>query len=171
MLERKGLVDFKDAPMTLVGDEIKVGQKGPDFTCLKRDLSEFKLSELDGKIKILSVVPSLDTSVCERQTITFNKAATDLHEDVHVISISVDLPFAQKRFCNALDIDQLLVVSDHKDLDFGYKYGLVMKERRLLARAVVVLDRDNTVRYFKINEQIATEPNYHEVLDVLKTIV
>lgn len=171
MQERKGLVDFKENPMTLLGDVVEVGQKAPEFTALKQDLSEFKLSDLEGKVKVISVVPSLDTGVCERQTIHFNKSATDLSADVAIVSISVDLPFAQKRFCSALDIDQMLVVSDHKDLDFGLKYGLVMKEMRLLARAVIVIDKDNVVRYFSVNPQIATEPNYEEALEVLKELV
>lgn len=171
MKERSGLVKFKENEVTLLGEELQVGEIAPDFSALNADLSEFKLSDLDGKIKVISVVPSLDTRVCELQTIQFNHRALGLSDDISIISISVDLPFAQKRFCESLKIDNLVVVSDHKDLDFGLKYGLVMKELRLLARAVLVLDKDNKIVYLKVNDQVATEPNYDEALDVLKSLV
>ena len=171
MNERKGLVSFKELPVTLVGDEIKVGQTAPEFTVLKQDLSELKLSDLDGKIKVLSIAPSLDTRVCELQAIRFNNETTQVSDDVEIVSITVDLPYAQRRFCEALDIKGHQVVSDHRDLDFGYKYGLVMKELRLLARAVIVLDKDNVVRYIDINRQVAQEPNYEAALDAVKSLV
>lgn len=171
MKERTGLVSFKEMPVTLVGEEVKVGQKAPEFTVLKQDLSEFKLSDLEGKIKILSIAPSLDTRVCEIQTIRFNNEASKLSDDVEIVSITVDLPFAQKRFCESLNVKGHQVVSDHKDLDFGLKYGLVMKELRLLARAVIIIDKDNIIRYIDVNEQVASEPDYERALDFVKTLV
>lgn len=171
MKERTGLVKFKENPMTLVGDPIEVGDKTPDFTAVKQDLSEFKLSDLDGKIKIISVVPSLDTGVCQLQTKHFNKEATDLDDSVVMITISNDLPFAQKRFNEEHDINKMMIVSDHKESDFGQKYGLLMKELRLLARAVLVLDKDNTVKFIDINKQVAEEPDYDKALHALKELV
>lgn len=171
MLERKGLVSFKETPVTIVGDELKVGDKAPNFKAVKADLSEFSLEELGDKIKVISVVPSLDTRVCSIQTVKFNKEAEKFKDEVVVVSISVDLPFAQKRFCEASQIENLVTVSDHRDLDFGYQYGLVMKELRLLARAVMVLDRDNTIKHFSVNEQVSSEPNYDEVLEVVKELI
>lgn len=170
MQERTGLVLFKEDPMTLVGQPLELGQVAPDFTALNSDLSEFKLSDLDGKIKVISVVPSLDTGVCQKQTIRFNQEATR-SDEVAILSISVDLPFAQKRFCTANDVHNLYTLSDYRDLDFGYKYGLVMKELRLLARAIIILDRNNVVQYIAINDQIAQEPNYDAALDVLAKLV
>ena len=171
MEERTGLVTFKGMPVTLVGKPLQVGQQAPDFTAVKQDLSEFKLSDLGDKIVVLSIAPSLDTKVCELQTIRFNQEVTSLAKDVEVVAVTVDLPFAQHRFCESFSIDQVQVVSDHRDLDFGYKYGLVMKELRLLARAVIVLDKDNVVRYIDINRQVAQEPNYEAALDAVKSLV
>jgi thiol peroxidase len=131
------------------------------------DLSPFKFSELDKKIKIISVVPSVDTRICEFQTIRFNEEATK-HPDVVVLTISVDLPFAQKRFCVANDIENSIVVSDHKDLDFGMKYGFAMKEMRLLGRGIVVVDAQNVVRYVEYVPEIGSHPDYDKVLDFLE---
>lgn len=171
MQERKDLVMFKQLPVTLVGDELKVGDVAPNFIAVNQDLSEFSLDSLDGKVKILSIAPSLDTKVCELQTIRFNHEATSLSDSVEIVTVTVDLPFAQKRFCEAYDIDQLQVVSDHRELDFGYKYGLVMKELRLLARALVVVDQNNIIRHFEVNPQVSSEPNYEAALDVVKGLL
>ena len=170
MQERTGLVTFKGQPVTLVGTEVKVGDQAPDFTAVKQDLSEFRFSELADKFIVLSVAPSLDTKVCELQTVRFNHEASSLHEDVEVVAITVDLPFAQKCFCESFLIDQVQVVSDHRDLDFGHKYGLVMKELRLLARTVIIIDKNKTVRYLDMNAEIGTEPNYDQALAVLREI-
>ncbi len=160
-------ITFGGNPVTLLGEEIKVGDKALDFMAVNTDLSPFKFSELDKKIKIISVVPSVDTRICEFQTIRFNEEATK-HPDVVVLTISVDLPFAQKRFCVANDIENSIVVSDHKDLDFGMKYGFAMKEMRLLGRGIVVVDAQNVVRYVEYVSEIGSHPDYDKVLDFLE---
>ena len=157
-------------PVTLLGKGVKVGDKGLDFTVLKDDLSPYSLSEAGDKVKIISVVPSLDTGVCEMQTIRFNEEAAEL-EGVVILTISVDLPFAQKRFCSAHDIDKVLTLSDHKDLDFGKKYGFVIEELRLLARGIVVLDKDNTVKYVEYVPEVTTHPDYDLALQAAKELI
>src|SRR5690606_40588552 len=128
MERRKGVVTMGGNPVTLLGKEAKVGDKAPDFTVLKTDLTPFTLKDAGDKIKIISVVPSLDTGICELQTINFNQTASELGDDVIILTISVDLPFAQKRFCGAKGIDRVITLSDHKDLSFGLNYGFVMEE-------------------------------------------
>ncbi len=152
-------ITFKGNPVTLLGEEIKVGQKAPDFTVLRNDLSEAKLSDYEGQVKIISVVPSLDTGVCDAQTRRFNEEASRL-DNVKILTVSVDLPFAQKRWCGAAGIDKVEVVSDHRDLSFGKAFGVAMKELRLLARAVFVLDRSNTVVYAEYVSEATTHPDY-----------
>ncbi|NLY77225.1 MAG: thiol peroxidase [Tissierellia bacterium] len=171
MDRRKGLVTMGGNPVTLLGKEIKVGDIGPDFTVLKNDLTPFSLKDAGDKIKIISVVPSIDTGVCELQTINFNEAATELGEDVLILTISVDLPFAQKRFCGAKGIDRVITLSDHKDLSFGLNYGFVMEENRLLARGVIILDRDNTVRYVEYVKEVTTHPDYDKALEIVKKLI
>lgn len=157
-------------PVTLLGNEIKVGDKGPDFTVLKGDLSPYTLKDAGDKIKIISVVPSLDTGVCELQTIRFNEEAANLG-DVLILTISVDLPFAQKRFCSAHGIDKVITLSDHKDLSFGLNYGFVMEELRLLARGIVILDRDNTVRYVEYVKEVTNHPDYDKALEEVRKLM
>ncbi len=169
MDKRKGIVSMGDNPMTLLGSEIKPGDKAPDFTVLKDDLSPYSLKDAGKKKKIISVVPSLDTGVCELQTIRFNDEAAKL-DDVLVLTISVDLPFAQKRFCSEHDIDKVLTLSDYRDLDFGLKYGFVMEELRLLARGIVVLDEDNVVRYVQYVNQVTEHPDYDKALEAVRSI-
>ncbi|MDX9918073.1 MAG: thiol peroxidase [Gudongella sp.] len=169
MEKRKGIVSMGDNPMTLLGSEIKPGDKAPDFTVLKDDLSPYSLKDAGNKKKIISVVPSLDTGVCELQTIRFNDEAAKL-DDVLVLTISVDLPFAQKRFCSEHDIDKVLTLSDYRDLDFGLKYGFVMEELRLLARGIVVLDEDNVVRYVQYVNQVTEHPDYDKALEAVRSI-
>jgi thiol peroxidase len=154
-------------PVTLLGEEIKVGDKAPDFMALNTDMSPFKFSELDKKIKVISVVTSTDTRICEFQTIRFNEEATK-HPDVVVLTISVDLPFAQKRFCAANGIENSIVVSDYRDLDFGMKYGFVVKETRFLARGIVVVDGEGIVRYVEYVNEIGSHPDYDKVLDFIE---
>jgi thiol peroxidase len=170
MDRRKNLVTMKGNPVTLLGREIKIGDKAPEFTVLRNDQSEYTLKDAGDKIKIISVVPSLDTGVCELQTINFNEAASELG-DVVILTISVDLPFAQKRFCGAHGIDKVITLSDHRDLSFGLNYGFVMEELRLLARGVVVLDRDNVVRYVEYVKEIGTHPDYDRVLEEVKKLI
>ena len=170
-MERNNVVTSRGNPLTLVGPALKVGDKAPEFTALNNDLQPVKLSDSAGKVRLVSVVTSLDTSVCDTQTVTFNKRAAELGEDVRLYTISNDLPFAQKRFCAARAVDQLQTLSDYRDVDFGTKYGLLIKELRLLARAVMVIDKDDTIRYLQIVPEVTTEPDYEAALEALKKTV
>ncbi|MDN5304146.1 MAG: thioredoxin-dependent peroxiredoxin [Fusobacteriaceae bacterium] len=169
MTERKNEVTFGGAGITLLGDKINVGDKAPDFTALKNDLSEFKLSDVEG-IKLISVVPSIDTGVCELQTTRFNQEAGNL-EGVNVITISVDLPFALGRFCANKGIDKAVTLSDHRDLDFGTKYGFVIKEHRLLSRGIVLVDADNVVRYVEYVSEVTNHPDYDKALEATRELL
>ena len=170
MPERNGAVTMKGNPLTLVGREVKAGEAAPDFTCVANDLSEVKLSSLRGKVLVLSSVPSLDTSVCDRETHRFNEEAAKLGDDVRIVTISMDLPFAQKRWCGAAGVDKVVTLSDHRDASFGTNYGVLIKELRLLARCVFVVDREGKVRYVQLVKEIATEPDYAAVLDAVKKL-
>ncbi|MCR6095523.1 thiol peroxidase [Salipaludibacillus agaradhaerens] len=160
-------VTFKEKPVTLVGDDISVGDKAPDFTVLATDLSEITLSDSKGKIRLISVVPSIDTGVCDQQTRRFNEEAAKL-ENVEILTISVDLPFAQKRWCAAAGIDNVQTLSDHRDLDFGKKYGVAIEELRLLARAIFVVDSSDTVVYVEYVPEVSQHPNYEEAINAVK---
>lgn len=170
MSEIKGKVTFKGNPVTLVGNEIKVGDKAPDFTVLGADLSPVKLSDFDGKVKVIAVYPSIDTGVCQAQNRRFNAEASKL-DDAVVLSVSVDLPFAQKRFCAAEGLNNVITLSDHKEVDFGTKYGFLIKELRLLARGTVVIDRKGFVKFVEYVPEIATEPDYDAALSVVREIL
>ncbi len=163
-------ITFAGNPMPLSGIEIKVGDKAPDFTTVGNDLTPVNFSDFSKKVRIISVFPSLDTGVCELQNIRFNKEAAE-NKDIAIISVSVDLPFAQKRFCGAKGIDAAVTISDHKDLDFGKKYGFVMEPLRLLARGVIVVDKDDTVKHVEYVSEVTTEPNYEAALKVAKSLV
>jgi len=163
-MERKGLVTFKGNPLTLVGNEMKVGDKAPAFTVLDKDLAPVSLSDLSGKVKIISVTPSLDTPVCNLQATTFNEKAQSLSLDMVIINISMDLPFAIARFCSAEGIDRLKTLSDHKDASFGSSYGVLVKELRLLARSIFVIDRTDVIRYIEIVREMTNEPDYERAL-------
>ena len=170
MEERKGLVTMKGKPVTLVGQAVKVGQKAPDFEVTANDLSPVKLSSFAGKVCIIASVPSLDTAVCDLETRKFNEKAAQLGGDVVVLTISMDLPFAQKRWCGAAGIKNVQTLSDHRDASFGRAYGVLIKDLRLLARAVFVVDKKGVVRYLQIVPEIATEPDYDAVLKVVKEL-
>lgn len=169
MNERKNVVAFASNPVTLIGDETKVGEKAPEFTLVKQDLSEFKLSETSGKIRLISIVPSLDTSVCSLQTRKFNEDASKI-KDVQIITISMDLPFAQGRFCGANGIENILVASDYKDRAFGEKYGFIMKENMLLARGIVIIDKNDKIRYVEYVPEVTNEVNFEKALEVAKEL-
>ena len=160
-------ITFKQKPMTLLGNEVKAGDKAPDFKVLRNDLSEVSLSDYKGKIKIISVVPSIDTGVCDAQTRKFNEIASKL-ENVQVITVSVDLPFAQKRWCAAAGLDNVEIVSDHRDLSFGEAYGVAIKELRLLARAVFVVDSSDTVVYAEYVGESTNHPDYEAPVQAAK---
>ena len=171
MLERKDLVTFKGNPVTLLGDEVKVGDKAPDFTALKTDLSELKLSDYKGKVVILTAFPSIDTSVYALQDQRFNEETGKLKHDVYIITISVDLPFALGRFCAAEGIENEITVSDHRELDFGYKYGFVIKELRLLERGIVVIDKEGIIKYVEYCTEVTEHPNYDKAIEIVKTLI
>jgi thiol peroxidase len=169
-MERKGIVTMKGNPVTLIGNEVKVGNKAPDFEVTANDLSPVKFSSFAGKTCIICSVPSLDTSVCNTMTRRFNEEAVKLGDDVKVLTISMDLPFAQSRWCGAAGIKNVVTLSDYKDAQFGNAYGLLIKDLRLLARAVFVVDNKGIIRYASIVPEIATEPNYAEVIQAVKKL-
>jgi thioredoxin-dependent peroxiredoxin len=160
-------VTFKNNPVTLLGNEVKAGDQAPDFKVLANDLSEVTLSDSKGTVRIISVVPSIDTGVCDAQTRRFNEDASKIG-NVQVLTISVDLPFAQKRWCSASGLDNVQVLSDHRDLSFGDAYGVVMKELRLLARSVFVVDSSDKVVYAEYVSEGTTHPNYEAALEAAK---
>jgi thiol peroxidase len=170
MEERKGLVTMKGKPVTLVGQSVKVGQKAPDFEVTANDLSPVKFSSFAGKVCIIASVPSLDTSVCDMETRKFNEKAAQLGSDTVVLTISMDLPFAQKRWCGAAGIKNVQTLSDYRDASFGNAYGVLIKDLRLLARAVFVVDKKGVVRYLQIVPEIATEPDYDAVLKAVREL-
>ena len=171
MKERTNVVTFQGNPLTLLGEPIQVGQKAPDFEVVANDLTPVKLSDYAGKTVVISVVPSLDTPVCDTQTRTFNEKAADLADDVVILTLSVDLPFAQARWCGAAGVDRVHSLSDYKDLTFGTAYGLVIKELRLLTRAVLVVDKTGTVQYIQVVGEVTEEPDYEAVLNAVKDLV
>ncbi|WP_368652338.1 thiol peroxidase [Ornithinibacillus sp. 4-3] len=160
-------VTFAQKPVTLIGPEIQVGNDAPNFKVLSNDLQEVTLDKYDGKVKIISVVPSIDTGVCAAQTRRFNEEAAKL-DDIQILTISMDLPFAQARYCAAEGIDNVDTLSDHRDADFGQKYGVLMEELRLLARAVFVVDADNKVTYVEYVSEVTDHPDYDAVLNHVK---
>jgi thiol peroxidase len=171
MEKNQNKVTFKGEPVTLLGNEIKEGDKAPDFTVLDNGLNPKKLSDYKGKVKILSVFPSVDTSVCSKQNRRFNEEAAGLSDDIEILAISNDLPFALGRFCDAEGIDKVTTLSDHKDVDFGTKYGFLIEELRLLARGVVVVDQNDQVRYVEYVPEIGNEPDYESALNAAKKLV
>lgn len=165
------IVKFKGNPTPLKGNEVKVGDKAPDFVLTANDLSSKSLSDYEGKVKIILVYPSIDTPVCATQNREFNKAAAKLTDDVVILSVSVDLPFAQTRFCAAEGIDKVVTLSDHKATDFGLKYGFLIEPLRLLARGVVVIDKANVVKYVEYVPEVTTEPDYDTALTAVKSLL
>ena len=169
MKESSVKVTFGGKPITLLGNEIKVGDKAPDFTAVGPGLAPVKLSDFAGKTVIIAVYPSVDTSVCAAQNRRFNAEVNQLNDTV-VLSISCDLPFAQSRFCAAEGLTNIKTISDHKDLDFGEKYGFVIKELRLLSRGTVVIDKSGIVRYVEYVSEVTNEPNYEASLKAVKAL-
>ncbi|WP_062199199.1 thiol peroxidase [Massilibacterium senegalense] len=158
---------FGGKELELQGKEMKVGDQAPDFKVVANDLSEVTLADSKGKVRIISVVPSLDTGVCDKQTRTFNEEAAKLG-NVEILTVSVDLPFAQKRWCGAAGIDQVKTVSDHRDLSFGEAYGVVVPGFRLLSRAVFVVDANDKVTYVQYVPAAGEEPNYDAAVEAAK---
>jgi len=170
MKERKGIITMRGNPLTLIGNEVKVGDVAPDFAVLDNNLSPINFSSFRGKPCIISSVPSLDTPVCDTETRRFNEEAGRLGADVVILTISMDLPFAQKRWCAAAGVNKVQTLSDHRDASFGIAYGVLIKELRLLARAVFLVDRKGIVQYIQLVKEVTKEPDYEEVLRALKKI-
>ena len=168
MQERTGLVTFKGNPMTLLGPEIKAGDRAPEFQVVDAGLAPVSLADFRGKVKIISAVPSLDTPVCDAETRRFNEEAAKLPGNVVVLTISLDLPFAQKRWCGAAGIDRVRVLSDYRDRSFGTAYGVLIKELMLLSRSIFVVDGGDTVRYVQHVGEVAQEPDYAAVMEAVK---
>ncbi len=169
-MEDENVVTMKGNPLTLVGNPVKVGDKARDFEVLTNDLSPVKFSSFAGKICLISSVPSLDTSVCDTQTRKFNEQAGTMGKDVVVLTISMDLPFAQKRWCGAAGVENVQVLSDHRKADFGNAFGVLIEQLRLLARAVFIVDAKGTIRYIQIVDELTNEPDYQEAFEALKGI-
>lgn len=170
-MERKGVITFMGNPLTLLGAEVKVGSKAPAFSVLEKDLSEVKLTDFAGKVKIISVTPSLDTPVCDLQAKTFEANAEKLPDSVVVMNISMDLPFAIARFSEGAKIGKIRTLSDHRDASFGNAYGVLIKELRLLARSVFVVDQSDVVQYVEIVPEVTNQPDYDKALAEAKKLI
>ena len=166
--ERHGAATFQGNPLTLVGPELKPGDKAPDFTLVSNDLTPVGLNNSAGKVRLISVVPSLDTPICDEQTRRFNQEASDLGDGVVVLTISADLPFAQKRWCGAAGVDRVQTLSDHQDASFGASYGTLIKELRLESRAIFVVDANDGIRYVEYVKEVASHPDYQGALNAAK---
>jgi thiol peroxidase len=170
-VERKGVVNWKGKPITLVGPEIKVGDKAPAFTVLANDFTEVQSDTFKNKATVLASVPSLATSVCDAETKRFNDEAAQFGDKVNFVTISNDLPFAQKNWCSISQVDKVHVYSDQRDRAFGQAFGVYVKETGFLWRAVFVLDKDGVVRHVEYLPEMGQYPNYDKVLDAVRTLV
>jgi thiol peroxidase len=162
---------FKNNPITLLGNEVKVGDQAPDFKVNKNLLEEVSLQDYAGKVKLISVVPSLDTGVCDAQTRRFNEAAAQLGDNVVILTVSMDLPFAQSRWCGAAGVDKVVTLSDYKNRSFGEAYGVYIKELGLLMRSIFVLDKNNKVTYVEYLGEMTEHPNYDAAIAAVKALV
>lgn len=162
-------ITFAGGSLTVPGTQLQVGDKAPNFSVTKNDLSSISLSDLSG-IKLLSIAPSLDTGVCQIQTKKFNKEVASL-TGVSLMTISLDLPFAQARWCGTEGLENSLTVSDYQNRDFGTKYALLIEELKLLTRAVLVLDKDNNIKYVEYLKEITDEPNYAAAIAAIKSLI
>jgi thioredoxin-dependent peroxiredoxin len=171
MKERKGIVTMMSKTVTLLGNELRVGDTAPDFTIINNDLQPVTLSQYKGKVIVLSTVPSLDTSVCSKETQRIDKEAEKLKGGVEFLTISMDLPFAQKRWVGEHSIKTIVTASDHRDASFGMAYGVLMKELRLLSRTLFIVDDLGKIRYIQVVRENTNEPDYDEMLSELKKVV
>ncbi|MBN2333610.1 MAG: thiol peroxidase [Deltaproteobacteria bacterium] len=170
IMEKSGLVAMGGSPVTLLGPALKEGDSAPEFKVVDADFKTISLHDFKGRIKLISVVPSLDTPICELQTQRFNQEAEQLPADVSVLTISMDLPFAQSRFCGARNINRVQVFSDYKYRSFGYAYGVMIKEMMLLARAIFLVDKQDVIRYQEICHEVKEHPRYYQVLKALRSL-
>ncbi|MFH1865643.1 MAG: thiol peroxidase [Candidatus Eisenbacteria bacterium] len=171
MMERTGLVTFGGNPMTLVGPELKVGDDAPNVEVVDNDLQPVRLSTYKGKVAIVTSVASLETSTCDVETRRFNLEAGKLGDDVAVLTVSMDLPFTQKRWCGSAGVEMVKTYSDHRSAAFGEAWGVLMKEIRLLARAVFVVDREGDIRYIEVLSEVGDEPDYEAALNAAKGLL
>lgn len=171
MGDRAGAVTLHGNPLTLTGSEVQVGDPAPEFRVVDNDLNPKGLKDYLGKVLIISAVPSLDTPVCDLETQRFNREADKLGEDIVVLTVSMDLPFAQKRWCGAHGIEKVITLSDHREASFGLNYGVLIKELRLLARTVFVVDRAGKIQYMERVQEVANEPDYEAALQAAKSLV
>lgn len=171
MQERTGIITFKGNPFTLLGPALKVGDKAPDFMVVDNSLAAVTLANYSGKIKVISAVPSLDTPVCDTETRRFNLEAAALPENVAVLTVSLDLPFAQKRWCGAAGIDRVTTLSDYQERSFASAYGVLIKELKLLSRSIFVIDATDTIRYIQHVPEVTSEPDYAAVLTAVRALL
>ncbi|MGV7115997.1 thiol peroxidase [Paenibacillus kyungheensis] len=169
--ERTGVATFKGNPITLIGPELKVGDQAPDFNLSKNLLEQSTLSDYAGKVKLISVVPSLDTGVCDAQTRRFNEAASELGDDVIVLTISADLPFAQARWCGAAGVDRVITLSDYRDNSFGKDYGVLIKEFVIDMRSIFVIDQNDVIQYVEYLPEMAEHPDYDQAVEAVKNVL
>lgn len=166
--ERKGVVTMRGNPLTLVGPELKPGQKAPAFTAVGKGLAQVTLDQFKGKVKIIAAIPSIDTPVCDAETRRFNEEAAKLPGEVQILTVSMDLPFAQARWCGAAGVDKVTMLSDWRSADFGQKYGDLIKELHLLARAVFVIDKSDNVVHAEYVKEVANQPNFDAALEAAR---
>lgn len=170
-MERTGIITFAGNPLTLLGNEVKVGDKAPGFTVVDKDLKPVSLGDFQGKVKLISVTPSLDTPVCDIQARTFNREAATLPDDIAVLNMSMDLPFAIARFCASAGIEKVRTYSDYLEASFGMAYGVLIKELRLLSRSIFVIDQKDVITYMEMVSEITNPPNYDKALAAAKKLV
>ncbi len=171
MKEREGLVTMKGKGLTLLGNEDQVGDMAPDCEVIDKDLTPVRLSSFRGKVCIISSVPSLDTPVCDIQTRRFNEETAGLGSNIVLLTISMDLPFAQARWCGTAGIDKAITLSDHRDADFGENFGVLIKELRLLSRAIFIVDKDDVIRYIEIVPELTNEPDYDAAIKAARDLL
>ena len=170
MKERTGAVTMRGNPLTLVGKELRIGDPAPAVELLDNDLNAVKLSSFKGKVCVISSVPSLDTPVCDMETRRFNEAAGKLGDDIVVLTVSMDLPFAQKRWCGAAGVERVITLSDHRSASFGNAFGVLIKELRLLARSIFVVDRSGIIQYIQHVKELSQEPDYDAIIKAVQKI-
>jgi thiol peroxidase len=170
MEERSAAVTLHGNPLTLKGTVLNVGDTVPDIEVLDNDLNAVKLSSFKGKICVISAVPSLDTPTCDMETRRFNETASQLGDDVVILTVSTDLPFAQKRWCGAAGVDKVVTLSDHREAAFGSAFGVLIKELRLLARSIFVVDRNGIIQYIQHVKELSEEPDYDAVIEAVKKL-
>ncbi len=169
--ERSGIVTIHGSPLTLLGPEISVGDQAPPFTLIDNDLKPVTLDDSKGRVRLITVVPSLDTPVCDTMARRFNEEVADLSDELVVYTVSVDLPFAQKRWCGAAGIDKIQTLSDYQERSFGCDYGLLTKELKILARAVLVINRAGKIVYYELVKEVTDEPDYAAALKAVKELL